>query len=100
MTKKIAISLPDSTLHRAQTAVKRGRAPNVSNYIARLIDQASENESFEAMIADFVRTSGATEIEVQAADAQALVDFERAGLISRRKKAATAGGKVESRRIG
>ena len=98
MTRKIAISLPDATLQRAQIAVKRGRAPNVSNYITLLIDQESESESFDAMIADFVRASGASESELRAAEAQTIADFERAGLITRRKKPAAVGGKVESRR--
>ena len=80
MTKKIAVSLPDHTLERAKTAVRRGKAPNVSNYIALLIDQESAAESFEQMIADFLRDSGATEKQIRAAERQAATDFERAGL--------------------
>jgi Arc/MetJ-type ribon-helix-helix transcriptional regulator len=85
MTKKIAVSLPDRTLQRARTAVKHGKAPNVSNYIALLIDQESASESFEEMIADWLRESGATEKEIRSAERQAVADFERAGLVPRGK---------------
>jgi len=80
MTKKIAVSLPDRTLERAKIAVKRGKAPNVSNYIALLIDQESTSESFEEMIADFVKKSSASDKEIQAAERQARKDFQKAGL--------------------
>ena len=80
MTKKIAVSLPDRTLERAKIAVKRGKAPNVSNYIASLIDQECTSESFEQMIADLVKKSGATDREIQAAERRARKDFEKAGL--------------------
>ena len=86
MTRKIAVSLPDKTLERAKTAVKRGKAPNVSNYIASLIDQESATESFEAMIADWLRESGATEVEIRAAKRRALKDFERAGLVPKDRR--------------
>lgn len=82
MTKKIAVSLPDRTLERAKIAVKRGKAPNVSNYIALLIDEESASESFEEMIADFVQKSGASAKEIQAASRQARKDFEKAGLLT------------------
>jgi Arc/MetJ-type ribon-helix-helix transcriptional regulator len=83
MTKKIAVSLPDKTLERAKTAVKYGKAPNVSNYIASLIDKESAAESFEEKIADWLRASGATDKEIRAAERRALDDFERAGLLPR-----------------
>ena len=95
MTKKIAVSLPDKTLERAKHAVKRGKAPNVSNYIALLIDQESATESFEEMIADFIRESGATEKEIRAAERQALEDFKGAGLLPKgRHRAAEAARKA------
>ena len=86
MTKKIAVSLPDQTLERAQTAVKRGKAPNVSNYIAQLIDRESATETFEEMISDWLRESGATAKEIRAAERSALADFERAGIIPKGKR--------------
>ena len=94
MTKKIAVSLPDQTLARAQAAVKRGKAPNVSNYIALLIDQESATESFEEMIEDLLRQSGATEKQIRAAERETLADFERAGLIPKGKRREAASRKT------
>lgn len=90
MTKKIAVSLPDETLARAKRAVARGKAPNVSNYIALLIEQESASESFEDMIADFIRQSGAGEREIRAAERRTQDDFRRAGLPSKGKPRAEA----------
>jgi hypothetical protein len=50
MTRKVAISLPDESLRRAKAAVKAGKAPSVSNYVAHLIDDATADETFAAMI--------------------------------------------------
>jgi Arc/MetJ-type ribon-helix-helix transcriptional regulator len=95
MTRKIAISLPDATLRKARAAVKARRAPSVSNYIARLIEDASATETFDEMIADWVRESGATEGEIRAAHDESREAFERAGLVrkeNRREKAARKAG--------
>ena len=86
MTKKIAISLPDESLEKVREAVRQKRAPSVSNYIARLIDEASANETFEEMIAAWIRESGATEAQVRAAEDDSQRAFERAGLTRRRAR--------------
>ena len=80
MTKKIAISLPDKSLRKAKAAVKAGKAPNVSNYIAHLIEDANAEESFGEMIAAWIRESGATEDELRAAEEESRAAFVRAGL--------------------
>ena len=80
MTKKIAISLPDGTLKKAQNAVKQKKAANVSNYIAHLIEDASASETFEEMIEIWIRESGATQEEIFAAHEESRRAFERAGL--------------------
>lgn len=90
MTKKIAISLSDATLGKARAAVKERRAATLSGYIGRLIEDASATETFAEMIADWVRESGATELEFRAAQNESREAFERAGLIrkgNRREKA-------------
>jgi Arc/MetJ-type ribon-helix-helix transcriptional regulator len=95
MTKKIAISLPDATLRKARAAVRDRGVPSVSNYIARLIEDASATETFDEMIADWVRESGATEPEIRAAQTESREAFERAGLVrkeNRREKAARKAG--------
>ncbi|CAN5281399.1 hypothetical protein BH09MYX1_BH09MYX1_28190 [soil metagenome] len=88
MTKKIAVSLPDATLARARRAVAGvagGKAPNLSNYVARLIDEASASESFAEMVADFLRRSGASAAQIRAAERRVIADFERAGLLEAQK---------------
>jgi Arc/MetJ-type ribon-helix-helix transcriptional regulator len=86
MTKKIAISLPDATLRKAKAAVKSGKAANVSNYVARLIEHASATETFEEMIADWMRESGATQAEINEAEEESREAFERAGLVPKEKR--------------
>ncbi|HEX4341284.1 MAG TPA: hypothetical protein VH062_35485 [Polyangiaceae bacterium] len=83
MTRKIAISLPDESLRKARAAVKRGKAPNVSNYISGLIEDAGASESFEEMIAAWIGESGATEAQIRAAEDESRRAFERAGLMSK-----------------
>lgn len=80
MTKKLAISLPDKSLRKVKAAVKAGKAKNVSNYIARLIEDATAEESFGDMIAEWMKESGATEAELRAADEESRIAFARAGL--------------------
>lgn len=95
MTRKIAISLPDATLKKARAAVKARNVPSVSNYIARLIEDASAGETFDEMIAGWMRESGATQAELRAAQRESREAFERAGLVpkeNRREKAARKAG--------
>lgn len=86
MTKKIAISLPDVTLGKARAAVKQRGATSLSSYIGRLIEDANAAESFEAMLAEWVRESGATAAEIRAAEKESLEAFERAGLVRKGKR--------------
>ena len=95
MTKKIAISLPDRTLEKARAAVNNGKAANVSNYIVRLIEDASASETFDQMISEWMRESGASAEERRAADEESRSAFERAGLVpkgSRRGRAPKKAG--------
>jgi Arc/MetJ-type ribon-helix-helix transcriptional regulator len=85
MTKKIAISLPDSTLRKVKAAIRAGRAPNVSSYMARLIEDASATETFDEMIAGWLRESGASQEEIAAAHDESRRAFECAGLVDRRR---------------
>jgi hypothetical protein len=81
MTKKIAISLPDATLGKARAAVRRRGVASLSGYIVRLIEDASASETFEQLIASWVRESRATPSEIRAAERESRAAFERAGLI-------------------
>jgi Arc/MetJ-type ribon-helix-helix transcriptional regulator len=84
MTKKIAISLPDECLRKAREAVKAGKAPNVSNYIAHLIEDASASESFDDMMATWLADSGASDEEIRAAEQESREAFRHAGLARKR----------------
>jgi hypothetical protein len=81
MTRKIAISLPDSTLRKARMGATRRRAPSLSNYIARLVEEASAAESFEDMISEWLKESGARAEEIRAAERESAAAFRRAGLL-------------------
>jgi Arc/MetJ-type ribon-helix-helix transcriptional regulator len=85
MTKKIAISLPDVTLDKARAAVKGRRAASLSGYIVRLIEDASASETFEQMLAEWVRESGASAAEIRAAEKESRAAFVRAGLLRRKR---------------
>lgn len=76
-TRKIAVSLPESTLAKARAAVKRGRAANVSQLVARAVEETVANESFEALIADMIRTTSASPSEIRKERARARADFDR-----------------------
>ena len=94
MTKKIAISLPDGSLRKARAAVKAGKAPNVSNYLARLIEDANATETFDRMIASWLEESGATEDEIEAAEQESRAAFARAGLLRGKGRHEKARGKA------
>jgi Arc/MetJ-type ribon-helix-helix transcriptional regulator len=89
MTRKIAISLSDESLQKARSAVRQGKAPNVSNYIARLIEEASASETFEEMIAAWIRESGASKEQIRAAEDESQKAFTRAGLVRKRARRET-----------
>jgi hypothetical protein len=83
MTKKIAISVPDASLRKVKAAVRAGRAPSVSNYIVQLIENASAAETFDQMMASWIAESGASERDIEAARAESVVAFQRAGLLDK-----------------
>jgi hypothetical protein len=85
MTKKIAISLPDVTLDKARAAVRRRRAASLSGYIGGLIEDASASETFDQMLAEWVRESGASAAEIRAAEKESRQAFARAGLTRRKR---------------
>jgi hypothetical protein len=85
MTKKIAISLPDVTLGKARAAVKARGAASLSGYIVRLIEDASASETFDQMLTEWVRESGASAAEIRAAEKESRAAFARAGLLRRKR---------------
>lgn len=55
---KIAITLPPEQLTRVQRAVRRGRAPSVSAYIARALAEQDREESLADLVRDLVAQHG------------------------------------------
>jgi Arc/MetJ-type ribon-helix-helix transcriptional regulator len=55
---KIAITLPPEQLARVRRAVRRGRAPSVSAYIARALAQQDREESLAELLRDLVAAHG------------------------------------------
>lgn len=56
--EKIAVSLPIRAAESARRAVREGRAPSVSAYIAEAIEQKSSREDLIAMFDEILETTG------------------------------------------
>jgi Arc/MetJ-type ribon-helix-helix transcriptional regulator len=55
---KIAITLPPDQLARVRRAVRRGRAPSVSAYIAKALAQQDREESLAELLQELVARHG------------------------------------------
>jgi hypothetical protein len=60
--------------------VKAGKAASASGCIAQLVEDANAQETFDELIAAWMKESGASEAELRAADEESRLAFERAGL--------------------
>lgn len=63
MTTKIAISLPDEQVEVAREAVRQGRAPSVSAYIAATLADRHEYEDLAALLAEMAAQTGSPSSE-------------------------------------
>ncbi len=70
VSTKIAISLPHAVAERARRAVKSGRAPNVSAYIAAAVDERAKLDELSVLLDEMLAESGGplTAAERRAAD--------------------------------
>ena len=57
-TAKIAVSLPEEVLRRAQRAVRRGRAPSMSAYVAEALEQRSKLDDLEELLDEMLEETG------------------------------------------
>ena len=57
-TAKIAVSLPEEVLRRAQRAVRRGRAPSMSAYVAEALEQKSKGDDLEELLDEMLEETG------------------------------------------
>jgi len=56
--EKIAISLPLRAAETARTAVRRGKAPSVSAYVAAAIDEKAKRESWRDLMDEMLAATG------------------------------------------
>lgn len=72
MTKaKIAVTLPPALVTRAQDAVREGRAPSVSAYVASALEEKAKLDELEKMLEEMLVETGGplTDREQAVADA-------------------------------
>jgi Arc/MetJ-type ribon-helix-helix transcriptional regulator len=69
-TEKIAVSLPKGVAERARRAVRRGRAPSVSAYVAAALEEKAKLDELSALLDEMLAESGGplTPAERRAAD--------------------------------
>lgn len=80
MTKaKIAVTLPPALVTRAQDAVREGRAPSISAYVAAALEEKAKLDDLEAMLDEMLAQTGGplTERERVATDEALGVTAER-----------------------
>lgn len=56
--EKIAISLPSRAAESVRRAVRQGRAPSVSAYVAAAVEEKSKKETLADMLAEMLEQSG------------------------------------------
>jgi hypothetical protein len=68
--EKLAVSLPSRVAEGARRAVRAGRAPTLSAYVAKALEQQTTTEDLAAMLDTMLAESGGplTAAEVRAAD--------------------------------
>ena len=69
-TTKIAVSLPSELVAQAQRAVAEGRAPSVSAYVARALEEQAKLDDLGSLLEEMLAESGGplTAAERRAAD--------------------------------
>ena len=69
-TTKIAVSLPSELVEQAQRAVVEGRAPSVSAYVARALEEQTKLDDLASLLDEMLAETGGplTAAERHAAD--------------------------------
>lgn len=57
-TEKIAVSLPALLVERARRAVREGRAPSVSAYVARALEEKAKLDELSALLDEMLAETG------------------------------------------
>lgn len=68
--EKLAVSLPSRVAERARRAVREGRAPSLSAYVAKALDEKADVDELAALLAAMLAETGGplTTAETRAAD--------------------------------
>ncbi len=57
-TEKIAVSLPKAVADRARRAVRQGRAPSVSAYVAAALEEKEKHDDLAALLDEMLAETG------------------------------------------
>jgi hypothetical protein len=84
---KIAVSLPARVAERARHAVRKGRAPSVSAYVAAALEEKVKLDELAALLSEMLAESGGplTAAERRVADRALGVSKPRGRKVGRRR---------------
>lgn len=67
-SEKIAVSLPSELVQAARSAVRAGRAPSVSAYVAGALREKTELEDLDALLDEMLAETGGPVTDAERAD--------------------------------
>ena len=83
---KLAISLPSRAAENVRRAVKAGKAPSVSAYIAQAVEDKSKADSFELFMKDMLEASGGPMTKAESDWADRMLGFKPRKRTRRRRR--------------
>lgn len=83
---KIAVSLPEPVVERARRAVRAGRAPSVSAYVARAIQETAKLDDLAALLDEMLEETGGPLTTKERRAADRVIDAALSGLKTPRRK--------------
>jgi Arc/MetJ-type ribon-helix-helix transcriptional regulator len=87
MTKaKIAVTLPPALVSRAQDAVREGRAPSISAYVAAALEEKAKLDDLKTLLDEMLAETGGPLTDRERADADAALGVTAARKPKRRRK--------------
>jgi Arc/MetJ-type ribon-helix-helix transcriptional regulator len=87
MTKaKIAVTLPPALVSRAQDAVREGRAPSISAYVASALEEKAKLDELEKMLDEMLAETGGPLTDREQAAAAAVLGIPPESKRKRRRK--------------
>lgn len=87
---KITITLPSELVTRIQHAVREGRAPSVSAYVAAALEEKAQLDDLQDMLDEMVAETGGPLTDCERAAADAALGIERKTKRKSRRRRATA----------